>query len=326
MKRLISQLLIAGLLFTFLPVVQVQASEDDRLLEYAKSFQGVPYKMGGSTPSGFDCSGFLIYVFKEIGISLPRTAAEQYNIGTKVERDDLQPGDLVFFSNTYKPGISHSGIYVGDNSFISATSSKGIDIVSLSNSYWGPKYAGAKRVITAGEYKDIPQSHFAYEAVKQLSTQQIILGFEDQTFKPADSVTRGQAAAIINRVLKESPKSLNSYHDVPASSRFAKDIAAIKELGIINGFPDGTFRPESTMTRAQMAVIVDKAFKLGTKNVTSAAAVYADVPSSYWAHDAIVLMNKIDITTGFKTETYRIADSATRADFSAAIYNALHVK
>ncbi|PLS17820.1 hypothetical protein CVD28_08965 [Bacillus sp. M6-12] len=326
MKRRISQLLIACLLFAFLPIVHANASTNDRIIDVAKKYIGVPYVMGGNTPSGFDCSGYLVYVFKQFGISLPRTAAEQYKAGTKVEKSNLQPGDLVFFSNTYKPGISHSGIYVGNNSFISATSSKGIAIVSLSNSYWGPKYTGAKRLVTAGEYSDIPQSHFAYEAVKQLSTQDIIQGFEDQTFRPASSVTRGQAAAIINRVLKQTPADTSSYKDVPSSARFAIDIAAIKELGIINGFPDGTFRPESTMTRAQMAVIVQNAFKLNEKNVATAESVYSDVPSTYWAYNAIVMMNKIDRTAGFKTETYRIADSATRADFSAAIYNAINVK
>ncbi|PNB66271.1 hypothetical protein C1X30_35640, partial [Pseudomonas sp. FW305-BF6] len=74
------------------------------------------------------------------GISLPRSSSDQYGVGKTVSKDDLEPGDLVFFSNTYKSGVSHAGIYIGNNKFISASSSKGIKIDSLSGGYWGPKY------------------------------------------------------------------------------------------------------------------------------------------------------------------------------------------
>jgi hypothetical protein len=328
MKKHLYTLLIAILTLTLLPN-NTKAYTGEDVVEIAKQYIGVPYKYSGNTPNGFDCSGFLVYVFNQVGISLNRTSEEQAQQGTKVEKADLQLGDLVFFENTYKPGISHAGIYVGDNSFISATSSKGIAIVSLDNSYWGPKYAGARRMIESlpkGEFSDLDKDHFAYEAVKTLSKQDIITGFEDQTFRPNDQVTRAQAAAIINRILKVKPKTLQSYKDVPSSNRFAEDIAAIKQLGVINGFPDGTFRPNETMTRAQMAVIVKNAFKLNATVASSSTHTYADVSSSYWAYEAIMIINQIDKTTGFKTETFRKTDPASRADFSAAIYNALQVK
>lgn len=116
------------------------------VLTYANTFTGVPYKFGGTTPAGFDCSGYIRYVFQKIGYDLPRQADEQYEVGKEVEKQNLQPGDLVFFE-TYEPGISHSGIYIGDGQFISATSSSGVAIADIDDGYWGPRYVGAKRVL-----------------------------------------------------------------------------------------------------------------------------------------------------------------------------------
>ena len=116
------------------------------ILAEADKYRGVPYVFGGTTPSGFDCSGYVKYVFEKQGISLPRLADEQYNIGVEVSRANLKAGDLVFFE-TYEPGPSHSGIYIGDGKFISATSSRGVAVADLDTGYWGERYIGAKRVV-----------------------------------------------------------------------------------------------------------------------------------------------------------------------------------
>lgn len=121
-------------------------SKADAVIATAKSFIGVPYVWGGTTPNGFDCSGFTQYVLARNGISVPRTAAEQYNEGTSVSKANLRVGDLVFFT-TYKAGPSHLGFYIGDGNFIHASSSKGVTISSLSNSYYADRYIGARRVI-----------------------------------------------------------------------------------------------------------------------------------------------------------------------------------
>lgn len=113
----------------------------------AKTCLGVPYLWGGESMRGFDCSGLVQYVFSKNGISLPRTCTTQYKEGVSVKKADLLPGDLVFFANTYASGISHVGIYIGNGEFIHASSSHGVMISELSNSYWTSHYYGCRRVL-----------------------------------------------------------------------------------------------------------------------------------------------------------------------------------
>ena len=117
-----------------------------RVVANSMQYLGVPYVFGGTTPSGFDCSGYVRYVFANAGIYLPRTADAQYECGYAVSTAELVPGDLVFFS-TYEAGPSHVGIYLGDGNFINAASSSGVSIASLYSSYWGSCYIGARRVM-----------------------------------------------------------------------------------------------------------------------------------------------------------------------------------
>ena len=117
-----------------------------RLLQSSFQHIGVPYWFGGTTPRGFDCSGFTRYVFANIGVNLPRMADGQFAVGRPVSVERLQPGDLVFFE-TYEPGPSHVGIYTGNSQFISATSRRGVVVADLFGHYWGERYIGARRVL-----------------------------------------------------------------------------------------------------------------------------------------------------------------------------------
>ena len=117
-----------------------------RVVANSMNYIGVPYVFGGTSPSGFDCSGYVRYVFANAGIYLPRTADAQYEVGMPISSSELVPGDLVFFS-TYAYGPSHVGIYLGDGNFINASSSRGVAIDSLYSGYWGSCYIGARRVL-----------------------------------------------------------------------------------------------------------------------------------------------------------------------------------
>jgi cell wall-associated NlpC family hydrolase len=122
--------------------------EDDlySLVGTALDLRGTPYRNGGSDPSGFDCSGFTQYVFARYGVSLPREVREQFNVGSTVKPEDVEPGDLVFFSTT-SPGASHVAIAVGGLEFVHAPSSAGVVRVErLSSSYWSRRFVGARRI------------------------------------------------------------------------------------------------------------------------------------------------------------------------------------
>ena len=118
-----------------------------KLVAGAQKYLGVPYVYGGASPSGFDCSGLVYYLLKNEGYSPYRTAADQYKMGTYVAKENLQPGDLVFFQNTAGYGISHVGIYVGGGKFIHAPHTGSVvSYADLNSTYYTNHYYGARRV------------------------------------------------------------------------------------------------------------------------------------------------------------------------------------
>ena len=133
----------------------------DDLLAEAQTYLGTPYRYGGMTRNGIDCSAFVLSVFGAVtGMNLPRVAASQAQEGEKIEKDQLQKGDLVFFSHQGRGRISHVGIVEevspeGDVKFIHAATSRGVMISSLNDSYWGPRYRFAKRVISIDSFNNL---------------------------------------------------------------------------------------------------------------------------------------------------------------------------
>ena len=131
------------------PVVPLEpraAGDGYAIAGTALGYRGTPYRNGGSDPSGFDCSGFVWYVFGQHGIRVARTVGEQFREGIDIETDGVQPGDLLFFS-TEGRGASHVGVAIGGDEFVHAPSSRGeVRVERLSAPYWASRYVGARRV------------------------------------------------------------------------------------------------------------------------------------------------------------------------------------
>ncbi len=123
------------------------------IAEFALGFRGVPYRLGGADPGGFDCSGLVQYVFAQYGVFVPRVVEQQYEIGDKVKDKNIKPGDLLFFS-TKGSGATHVAIAVGEDRFVHAPNSRGVvRVEALTSEYWGSHYVGARRV-TAPDSSD----------------------------------------------------------------------------------------------------------------------------------------------------------------------------
>jgi cell wall-associated NlpC family hydrolase len=120
-----------------------------RLVQLAQSQLGARYTWAGVSPAtGFDCSGFVYWAYNSIGYSLPRTMEDQFASGRRVTTDQLRPGDIIFFSDTYTSGLSHDGIYIGDGKFIHAVDeSTGVAVTPLDSAYWRERYSGAVHVV-----------------------------------------------------------------------------------------------------------------------------------------------------------------------------------
>ena len=119
-----------------------ESRRGQRVADIARRYVGTPYRWGGASPSGFDCSGLVRYVYAQVGVSLPHNAAKQYRYGLPVSRDRLEPGDLVFFDH-----LRHSGIYIGRGRFIDARQTgKRVGIASLDDDWYAEHWVGARRL------------------------------------------------------------------------------------------------------------------------------------------------------------------------------------
>ncbi len=153
-KKIAIVLMLVVAVATAVPGLPLQGSAEAaststgyRLYLTSRRYLGRRYVFGATGPRYFDCSGFTRYVYRLYGVYLPRTAAAQSTRGSYVSKGNLRYGDLIFFRNTYKRGISHVGLYAGNNRIIHAFPRRGVTIDSLSNRYLRAKYAFSKRVL-----------------------------------------------------------------------------------------------------------------------------------------------------------------------------------
>ena len=123
----------------------------EKVINTAQSYIGVPYRFGGTTRNGLDCSGLVMLSYQAINIKLPRNSKEMSEVGKPVKESELLPGDLVFFSKSYSTAISHTGLIIEASSqsakFIHSSTSKGVRIDDLNSSYWHPLFKSARRIV-----------------------------------------------------------------------------------------------------------------------------------------------------------------------------------
>ncbi|WP_236848288.1 C40 family peptidase [Chlorobaculum limnaeum] len=132
---------------TMMTPVKQSAENIRNLFTNVRQYLGIRYRFGGDTPSGFDCSGFVRFMFnKELDVNLPRSSREMASIGAKVDRSELRPGDLVFFTNG-KNRINHVGIFIGNDTFVHSSLSKGITRDTLNESYYSKRFATGVRIL-----------------------------------------------------------------------------------------------------------------------------------------------------------------------------------
>lgn len=170
-------------------------------------------------------------------------------------------------------------------------------------------------------FKDIPNNYTYFKEIEYLTSNKIITGYSDGTFKPDNKLTRAHAAVIISRALGLNTSNVKnpSFKDIPANHVYYKEIAAVAEAGIMSGRGNNKFDPDATLTRAQMAKIVALAYDLkGTSNI-----VFKDVPKNDWAQAYIQQLAANKITTGYPGNLFKLNESISRVHFGLFLYRAI---
>lgn len=279
----------------------------NELTKEASKYIGIKYRYGGTTTAGFDCSGYVQYVFKKLGLKLSRTTSTQYREGTAVAKKNLQPGDLVFFNTTGR-GVSHVGIYLGNNKFIHSGVSRGIQIVGLNDSYWGKRYIGARRVATfVTDQAPVVELPVVEEKPVETVPEVVVDAGEvkgeqiDLTKYASRAVVAAEMAAALG--LDTTPRD-TGFIDVPATHPQSGAIAVMHELGIFTGNEEGRFNPSSPITRAQIAKVFVNAFDL---NQQGAYLTFPDT-DGHWSAGSVSILASNGITTGKQDGMFGIND------------------
>lgn len=270
------------------------ADSTNTLISTARSYIGTPYSYGGTTSSGFDCSGYTQHVFKQSGVSIPRTTGQQMAIGTAVSKSNLETGDIVFF-NTSGKGVSHNGIYIGSGKFIHSSSSQGVMISSINDpAYWGSRYIGARRV-------------------KDFTPDPIVAAAD-----PVPEIMYASRAEIAKTLVEEldlkKTSTQSSFSDVATNHPQYNEILTVSDAGIFSGY-DGKFNPTGEMTRAQLAKVLVEAFDLKGTAQTS----FTDVSKEHWANEYINILYHNKVTTGYGDGTFGLNDKVTANQFKKFI-------
>lgn len=279
----------------------------NELTKEASKYIGIKYKYGGTTTKGFDCSGYVQYVFKKLGLNLSRTTSTQYREGTAVAKKNLKAGDLVFFNTTGR-GVSHVGIYLGNNKFIHSGVSRGIQIVGMNDSYWGKRYIGARRVATFATDQApvvvppvVEEKPVVVEPAPTPETGEVKGDEIDLTRYASRAAVAAEIAKALG--LDTTPRE-TGFIDVPENHPQSGAIAVMHELGIFSGNEEGKFNPASPITRAQIAKVFVNAFDL---NQQGAYLTFPDT-ADHWSAGSVSILASNGITTGKENGTFGIND------------------
>lgn len=300
-KRVLLPVFAAFMIFAGANSHEAEAASVDQLTSSAYKYIGTPYIYGGTTTRGFDCSGFTRQVFSDLGISLPRTSGAQYGQGQAVAKSNLQAGDLLFF-NTSGAGVSHVGIYIGDQKFIHSQTNQGVSVTSIHASYWASRYIGAKRV------KSFSTAELAKAEVKNAQIDFSVYA------------SRGEVAIQLAKALNLDTSDTSSpFADVKPSAKYAGAATALNKIGVFSGDEHGKFNPASPITRAQLAKILVVAFDLQQEGD---APHFKDVPTSHWSSEYIATLASTGITVGKGDGTFAVNDYVTLTHLEAFINRA----
>lgn len=291
-KRWLLPVFAAFMIFASPVTNEAEAATYNELTTTASQYIGTPYVYGGTTTRGFDCSGFTQRVFSDLGIKLNRTSSAQYSQGTAVT--NLLPGDLVFF-NTSGRGVSHVGIYIGNNQFIHSSTSKGVIISGLGENYWSKRYVGAKRIATFTDEQ--AQQVAAVKEVKAVAVDFSVYA------------SRGEVAIQLAKALNlDTTDTASNFTDVKETDRYAGAANALYNIGVFEGDQNGKFNPNSPITRAEISKVLVTAYNL---QMQGPAQTFTDVSKTNWAHDYVQILASNEITLGIGEGKFGATDHVT---------------
>ncbi|WP_245676756.1 C40 family peptidase [Bacillus solimangrovi] len=320
-KKIIHSVSLAVMLLA-VPTVTDASSKVDNLIEISNKYKGVPYSWGGTTPNGFDCSGYTQYVFKKAGITLPRTSDQQYNIGTPVSKSNLEKGDLVFFS-TYRSGPSHNGIYIGDGKFIHSSTSSGVIISSINDPfYWGARYIGARKVLKEPKQVEVKvpvkkevynEGYWAYSYIERLKELQII----EKDFSPNKSITEGQAMTMFkNALLKMNRSEIELTNSNVVSYMINKNV--IDSSNSLNS--------NKLLTRAEaVKKIVGVLGEFDEQSKKQQAVSFNDFSRSHEGYQEVAYAINEKMITGYNDGSFKPDTEMKQSEFAVLLYRALEL-
>ena len=272
------------------------AATPSQLTTEAYKYIGVKYVYGGTSTSGFDCSGYTQYVYKKLGISIPRTTSSQWAFGTAISKSNLIVGDLVFFNTTGRVA-SHVGIFIGNGKFVHAGTTGGVQISKLSDSYWAPKYNGGRRMAWIADPAPVVVKPTPAPAPAP-QPQEVKAAEIDFTVY----ASRGEVALKMASALGLDTSNTNSpFSDVPSTSKYAGAVTALNKAGVFTGDNYGHFNPNAPLTREEMAKILVDAYHLQHQGGNYS---FTDVTTNLWSFNYIQNLASNEVTYGIGDNKY----------------------